>query len=94
VGAKGIFGASGDQGVFYARTGKLAGVLAIDRGDKKFGLIDATRKFEAYKPGGPVPGIHDAPKGPAHVDVSAPVGPPQPAAKPKKQPFSLFKRKQ
>jgi hypothetical protein len=94
VGAKGIFGASGDQGVFYARTGKLAGVLSIENGDKKFGLIDATRKFEAYKPGGPVPGISDAPKGPAHVDVSAPVTPPQPAAKPKKQPFSLFKRKQ
>lgn len=94
VGAKGIFGGGGDQGVFYARTGKLAGVLAIDNGDKKFGLIDATRKFEAYKPGGPVPGISDAPKGPARVDVSAPLQPPQPAAKPKKQPFSIFKRKQ
>lgn len=94
VGAKGIFGAGGDQGVFYARTGKLAGVLGIEDGAKKFGLIDATRKFEAYKPGGPVPGIGDTPKGPAHVDVSAPLTPPQPAAKPKKQPFSLFKRKQ
>ena len=94
VGAKGIFGASGHQGVFYARTGKLAGVLAVDGGDKKFGLIDATRKFEAYKPGGPVPGIHDAPQGPARVDVSAPLKPPAPAARPKKQPFSLFKRNQ
>ncbi len=94
IGAKGIFGASGHQGVFYARTGKLAGVLAIDDGNKKFGLIDATRKFEAYKPGGPVPGIHDAPQGPATVDVSAPLKPPAPAARPKKQPFSLFKRNQ
>ena len=93
VGAKGIFGASGSQGVFYARTGKLAGVLAIDRGNKKFGLIDATRKFESYKPGGPLPGINDAQKGPAHVDVSAPLKPPQPVAKPKKQPFSLFKKR-
>jgi len=92
VGAKGIFGASGHQGVFYARTGKLAGVLAIDNGNKKFGLIDATRKFESYKPGGPVPGIHDAPKGPAHVDVSAPLKPPQPPARAKK-PFSLFKKR-
>ncbi len=95
VGAKGIFGASGDQGVFYARTGKLAGVLAIDNRSKKFGLIDATRKFEAYKPGGPLPGIKDGPQAqaPARQDVSAPLAPPQPAAKPKKQPFSLFKRR-
>ena len=93
VGAKGIFGANGSQGVFYARTGKLAGVLAIDGSNKKFGLIDATRKFESYKPGGPLPGINEAARGPAHVDVSAPLKPPQPVAKPKKQPFSLFKKR-
>ena len=30
---------------------------------------------------------------PARQDVSAPLAPPQPAAKPKKQPFSLFKKR-
>ncbi|HET7716153.1 MAG TPA: hypothetical protein VFK86_11045 [Bauldia sp.] len=90
VGAKGIFGAGGRQGVFYARTGKLAGILAIDNKQKKFELLDATRKFEGYKPGGPVPGIHDQPTAAAEPDNA----PAAPAAKPKKQPFSLFKRRQ
>lgn len=92
VGAKGIFGASGRQGVFYAKTGKLAGILAIDNKNKKFSVIEATRKFEAYKAGGPVPGIHDTPRSnPGATPASAP---PPPAARPKKPPFSLFKRRQ
>jgi len=88
VGAKGIFGKGGRQGVFYARTGKLAGILAIENKNKKFSVIDATGKFDAYKAGGPVPGIHDEARsntpggGPASV----------PPARPKKKPFSLFKR--
>lgn len=92
VGAKGIFGASGHQGVFYARTGKLAGILAIDRKDKKFSVIDATGKFEAYKAGGPVPGIHDMPRSTSRATPAS--APPPPAAKPKKPPFSLFKKRQ
>ena len=83
VGAKGIFGASGRQGVFYARTGKLAGVLAIDNKDKKFSVIDATGKFESYKPGGPVPGIHDAPR--AELAREHAPGPVQRAARPRRQ---------
>ena len=92
VGAKGIFGASGRQGVFYARSGKLAGILAIDNKEKKFSVIDATGKFESYKAGGPVPGIHDAP--PAKAGIAAQSTPPAPAARPKKPPFSLFKKRQ
>jgi hypothetical protein len=92
VGAKGIFGASGRQGVFYARTGKLAGILAIDNTTKKFELIDATGKFESYKPGGPVPGIHDTPRARATAPKGMP--PPIPSSRPnKQQPFSLFKRR-
>ena len=92
VGAKGIFGASGRQGVFYAKTGKLAGILAIDNKNKKFSVIEATRKFEAYQAGGPVPGIHDTPRSnPRATPASAP---PPPAARPKKPPFSLFKKRQ
>jgi hypothetical protein len=88
VGAKGIFGKGGRQGVFYARTGKLAGVLAIDNKNKKFSVIDATGKFDAYRPGGPVPGIHDQARTstPGATPASAP------PARPKKKPFSLFKR--
>jgi hypothetical protein len=87
VGAKGVFGKGGRQGVFYARTGKLAGVLAIDNKNKKFSVIEATRKFDNYKPGGPVPGIHDEVRTtPGATPASAP--PPRP----KKKGFSLFKR--
>ena len=91
VGAKGIFGAGGSQGLFYARTGKLAGILAIDNDRKKFQLIDATRKFDDYVPGGPVPGIHD--EDPPRRAAKAGRAPPEPAAKPNKAPFSLFKRR-
>jgi hypothetical protein len=65
--------------VFYARLGSVAGIVAVDNKEKKFGLIGATRKFEDYVPGGPLPGIHDP---------AAPV----PAATAKKSPFSIFKR--
>lgn len=92
VGAKGIFGAGGRQGVFYAKTGKLAGILAIDRKDKKFSVIEATRKFENYKAGGPVPGIHDEPRSNARATPAS--APPPPGARPKKPPFSLFKKRQ
>lgn len=92
VGAKGIFGQSGRQGVFYARTGKLAGILAINNKEKKFSIIEATRKFDDYKVGGPVPGIHDQPR--ANHSATPASAPPPPAARPKKQPFSLFKRRQ
>ncbi|MCB1502275.1 MAG: hypothetical protein KDK07_21260 [Bauldia sp.] len=95
VGAKGIFTSKGRQGVFYARTGKLAGILAIDNDRKKFEAIEATKKFESYTPGGPVPGIHDAPRSSSRASTRpAPYNvPPAPAASPKKQPFSLFKKK-
>ncbi len=52
VGAKGIFGASGRQGVFYAKTGKLAGILAIDNKNKKFSVIDATGSSRPTRPAG------------------------------------------
>lgn len=92
IGAKGIFGKSGNQGLFYARTGKLAGILAIDGKTKKFELIDATGKFENYKPGGPVPGIHDQRK---RATSSRGIPPPSPHAQPApaQKPFSLFKKK-
>jgi hypothetical protein len=91
VGAKGIFGQGGRQGVFYAKTGKLAGILAIDNKNKKFSVIEATRKFENYKVGGPVPGIHDQPRSRAEpTSANAPA----PAPRPKKPPFSLFKKRQ
>jgi hypothetical protein len=59
VGAKGIFRVGDRQGVFYARSGGLAGLLAIDGDQKKFELIEATRKFDDYVPGGPLPGLAD-----------------------------------
>lgn len=92
IGAKGIFGAGGRQGVFYAKTGKLAGILAIDNKEKKFSVIEATRKFNDYKVGGPVPGIHDQPRSNQRATPAS--APPPPAARPNKKPFSLFKRRQ
>jgi hypothetical protein len=65
------------QGVFYARLGAVAGIVAVDNKEKKFGLIGATRKFEDYVPGGPLPGINDPSAVPAQ----------------KKTPFSIFRRK-
>ena len=91
VGAKGIFGAAGRQAVFYAKTGKLAGILAIDNKQKKFSVIDATGKFESYAPGGPLPGIHDEDRSSRAAKPRR--APPEPVAKPKKPPFSLFKRR-
>jgi hypothetical protein len=92
VGAKGIFGQGGRQGVFYAKTGKLAGILAIDNKSKKFSVIEATRKFDNYTAGGPVPGIHDQPRSKSRVTPAN--APPAPGARPKKPPFSLFKKRQ
>ncbi len=61
VGAKGIFRKGDRQGVFYARSGKLAGILAVDNDQKRFGLIDATGKFDTYVPGGPLPDMRGDP---------------------------------
>lgn len=79
IGAKGLIRPENRQGLFYARLGKLAGIMAIDNKDKKFGLIGATRKFESYVPGGPLPGLNDPER--------------EPAGAKKKSPFSIFKRR-
>ncbi len=79
VGVKGAIRDKDRKGVFYARYGKLAGIIAIDNKTKKFGLIGATRKFEDYVAGNPVPGINDPTA-------------PEPEATKKKSPFSIFRR--
>jgi hypothetical protein len=79
IGAKGLIRPQNRQGLFYARLGNVAGIVAVDNKERKFGLLGATRKFEDYVPGGPLPGINDP---------AVPV----PAAS-KKSPFSIFKRK-
>jgi translocation and assembly module TamB len=80
VGVKGVIRDQDRKGVFYARYGKLAGIIAVDNKKKQFGLIGATRKFEDYVPGGPVPGINDPTA-------------PEPEAAKKRSPFSIFRRR-
>jgi hypothetical protein len=81
IGVKGLIREGERQGIFYARYGKLAGILEIDNKQRKFGLIGATRKFEEYVPGNPLPGMRDA-------EASG-----ETSAKKKRNPFSPFHRK-
>ena len=60
VGAKGIFKQGFREGVFYARYNKLSGILVIDNSRKRFELFGATKKFQDYSPGGPLPGIRQS----------------------------------
>lgn len=60
IGAKGLISEGQREGMFYARYGKLAGIVEIDNGRRKFGLIGATKKFENYVAGEPLPGLSDA----------------------------------
>ena len=55
LGAKGLISEKNREGMFYAKCGPIAGVFALDDGKRRFGLINATRKFEEYSPGGPMP---------------------------------------
>ncbi len=47
------------QGIFYAKYGPLAAILEFENGKRHFGLINATKKFEEYKPGGKLPGMSE-----------------------------------
>jgi hypothetical protein len=60
IGVKGLISEGQREGMFYARYGKLAGIVEIDNGRRKFGLIGATKKFENYVAGEPLPGLSDA----------------------------------
>lgn len=80
VGAKGIFRPNDRQGMYYLRYNKFSAILEMDGSKKRFAIIGATRKFDEYKPGGPLPGLR----------ASAPVKHPAGEAR---KPFSLFKRK-
>ncbi len=80
VGAKGVFRKNDRRGIFYARYGKLAGILEVDNDRKHFGLIGATRKFESYVPGGGPRGLHDS-------------GSSKAPTKEKRSPFSIFERR-
>ncbi|MEP0321562.1 hypothetical protein [Bauldia litoralis] len=79
VGAKGIFAQGNRQAMFFARYGKLSGILEIDGSHRRFGLFGAARKFQDYVPGGPLPGLTGSSRttAPAHT----------------RKPFSIFKRK-
>lgn len=75
VGAKGIFQPNFRQGMFYARAGALSAILAIDNKQRRFELLGATRKFDSYVPGGPLPGLTGSnPHGPATRSRNAPRG--------------------
>ena len=52
--------------MFYARYGKLAGILAFDNGQKRFKAIGATRTFDEYVLGGPLPAMRDRPSSTLH----------------------------
>ncbi len=80
VGVKGIFRPNNRQGMFYARYGNLSAILEVDGSEKHFGLLGAARKFEAYVPGGPLPGLTESNRATA------------PAAT-KKGPLSIFRRR-
>lgn len=59
IGAKGFIREKSRQGMFYAKYGALAAILEFDNGKRHFGLINATKKFEEYKPGGKLPGMSE-----------------------------------
>ncbi|MCB1497715.1 MAG: hypothetical protein KDJ86_18180 [Bauldia sp.] len=80
VGVKGIFGPGVRQAMFYARYGNLSGILEVDGSEKRFGLFGAKRKFDDYRPGGPLPGLSSR-SGNNRAETPA------------KKPFSIFKRR-
>lgn len=80
VGVKGIIREQDREGIFYARYGRLAGILEIQNKERHFGLIGATRKFDEYVPGGKLPGMREAESS-------------TPSAETKTSPFSIFKKK-
>ena len=57
VGAKGIFQPGDRQGMYYLRYGNLSALLEFLGDRKKLAVINATKKFEEYKPGGRLPGL-------------------------------------
>lgn len=59
IGAKGLVREMNRQGIFYAKYGPLAAILEFENGKRHFGLINATKKFEEYKPGGKLPGMSE-----------------------------------
>jgi hypothetical protein len=63
VGAKGTIREDDSEGMLYARYGKLAGILAFDNGQKRFKAFSATKIFDDYVLGGPLPAMRDAPRG-------------------------------
>jgi hypothetical protein len=50
LGAKGIINAQTHDGVFYARYGKLKGLLKVKDGKRNFDIIRAKQKFDEYSP--------------------------------------------
>ena len=78
VGAKGTIREHDSEGMFYARYGKLAGILAFDNGQKRFRAFSATKIFDDYALGGPLPAMRDPP-------------PRSAGTKAKKPAFSIFK---
>ena len=56
LGAKGVFRENEREGMFFARYGALSGILVINNSQKRFELLNATKKFDDYVPGGPLHG--------------------------------------
>lgn len=50
IGAKGIINAQTHDGVFYARYGKLKGLMKVNNGKRNFDIIRAKKKFDEYDP--------------------------------------------
>jgi hypothetical protein len=51
VGAKGLAGESGREGIFFARFRRLSGIMKVKDGEKNFDILGARKKFDAYVPG-------------------------------------------
>jgi hypothetical protein len=83
VGAKGIFSERNRQGMYYAKYGALAGILAFDNGKRHFALLGATKKFNEYVPGGKLPGLSEGRRSSRRSSTG----------RARKGPFSIFKRK-
>lgn len=60
VGVKGFIRERSRQGMFYAKYGALAAILEFDNSKRRFSLINSTKKFEEYVPGGKLPGLHES----------------------------------
>jgi hypothetical protein len=50
VGAKGVIDEKSSEGVFFARYGKLKGILKINDDRSNFDIIGAQKKFDNYEP--------------------------------------------